>query len=221
MILCSIEGVLLERPRRPVKPKLLYVGVQAAAAALAADGMSSAKAALGQVLRRNPSPKISKSDEAFEKMGVEFVWGYSDLNLDELNDLFSRVGFPARNPEKLVRALAHTHRTLWIRSTRKSRFASLGQLLGFCRATSDGALSATIWDVAVHPAWQRSGLGRGVLERLTARLVAEGIPNITLFAEPNVVGLYEKLGFIKDPGGVKGLAFQGKLPAAVKPLMLL
>lgn len=60
-----------------------------------------------------------------------------------------------------------------------------------------------------------------MLERLTARLVAEGIPNITLFAEPNVVGLYEKLGFIKDPGGVKGLAFQGKLPAAVKPLMLL
>lgn len=72
----------------------------------------------------------------------------------------------------------------------------------------------------VHPAWQRSGLGRGVLERLTASLVAEGIPNITLFAEPNVVGLYEKLGFIKDPQGVKGLAFQGKLPP-VKPLVLL
>lgn len=72
----------------------------------------------------------------------------------------------------------------------------------------------------MHPAWQRSGLGRGVLERLTARLVAEGIPNITLFAEPNVVGLYEKLGYIKDPMGVKGLAFQGKLPL-VKTLLLL
>ena len=65
--------------------------VHAVAAALAADGMSSAKAALGQVLRGSSSPKISKSDEAFEKMGVEFVWGYHDLNLDELNDLFSRV----------------------------------------------------------------------------------------------------------------------------------
>ncbi len=49
----------------------------------------------------------------------------------------------------------------------------------------------------MHPAWQRSGLGRGVLERLTAGLVADGIPYITLFAEPNVIGLYEKLGFIK------------------------
>jgi hypothetical protein len=25
-----------------------------------------------------------------------------------------------------------------------------------------------------------------------------------------VVGLYEKLGFVKDPAGVKGLAFQSK-----------
>lgn len=58
---------------------------------LASDGISSAKAALGQALQGNPSPRISKSDEDFEKMGVEFVWGYSDLNLDDLNDLFSRV----------------------------------------------------------------------------------------------------------------------------------
>lgn len=61
----------------------------AAAALLATDGMSSAKAGLG--LRENPSPSISKSDEDFEKMGVEFVWGYHDINLEDLNDLFSRV----------------------------------------------------------------------------------------------------------------------------------
>jgi hypothetical protein len=28
------------------------------------------------------------------------------------------------------------------------------------------------------------------------------------YAEPNVVGLYEKLGFIRDPEGIKGMAFQ-------------
>ena len=46
-------------------------------------------------------------------------------------------------------ALEHTHRVLWIRSIRGSRWARLGQLLGFARATSDTALSATIWDVVV------------------------------------------------------------------------
>jgi hypothetical protein len=31
---------------------------------------------------------------------------------------------------------------------------------------------------------------------------------VTLYAEPGVVGLYEKLGFEVDPVGVKGMAFQ-------------
>ena len=60
-----------------------------------------------------------------------------------------QVGFPKRDPQKLSEALVHTHTILWIRSNRRSRWAKLGQLLGFARATSDGALSATIWDVAV------------------------------------------------------------------------
>lgn len=55
-------------------------------------------------------------------------------------------------------------------------------MLGFARATSDGALSAVIWDVSVAPAWQRGGLGRALMERLTASLVQEGISTITLYA---------------------------------------
>ena len=64
--------------------------------------------------------------------------------------LAEQVGFPVREPEKLRVALEHTHRVLWIRSIRGSRWARLGQLLGFARATSDTALSATIWDVVVR-----------------------------------------------------------------------
>ncbi len=61
-----------------------------------------------------------------------------------------QVGFPKRDPAKLAVALANTHCTMWIRCTRGSRWARLGQLLGFARATSDKALTATIWDVAVR-----------------------------------------------------------------------
>lgn len=50
--------------------------------------------------------------------------------------------------------------------------------------------NATIWDVAVAPAWQRSGLGRALMERLTRGLVEDGIPTITLYAEPKVGGLW-------------------------------
>jgi GNAT superfamily N-acetyltransferase len=119
-----------------------------------------------------PPPVLSKSDAAFaEADGVAFVWGSEGLDLGELNDLFTRVGFPRRDPSRLAAALAATHRTVWVRAARKSRTAREGQLLGFARATSDRALCATIWDVAVTPAWQRAGLGRGMVERLTACLV--------------------------------------------------
>jgi ribosomal protein S18 acetylase RimI-like enzyme len=118
------------------------------------------------------------------------------------------VGFPRRDPDRLKVALANTHRLIWIRSTKQSRVARLGQLVGFARATSDGVFSATIWDVAVSPAWQRSGLGRAMMERLTKELVEDGIATITLYAEPQVVGLYKKLGFVDDPEGIKAMAFQ-------------
>ena len=70
--------------------------------------------------------------------------------------------------------------------------------MGIARATSDGVFSATIWDVSVLPAWQRSGLGRAMMERITCQLVEAGIPTITLYAEPSVVELYERLGERKD-----------------------
>jgi hypothetical protein len=61
--------------------------------------------------------------------------------------LLLQVGFPRRDPDRLRVALDNTHRLIWIRSTKQSRVARLGQLLGFARATSDGVFSATIWCV--------------------------------------------------------------------------
>ena len=64
-----------------------------------------------------------------------------------------QVNFPDRNINKLRVALENTYAIVWVRSTRNSRWARSGQLLGFARAFSDRALTATIWDVAVgHPA---------------------------------------------------------------------
>lgn len=97
-----------------------------------------------------------------------------------------QVGFPRRDPARLAMALQNTYRTVWVRAARKSRLARQGALLGFARATSDGALSAVIWDVAVAPAWQRGGLGRALMERLTASLVNDGISTITLYAGEGV-----------------------------------
>eukprot|EP00877_Chromochloris_zofingiensis_P006775 jgi/Chrzof1/2350/Cz11g11270.t1 len=159
-----------------------------------------------------PAPRISKTDEDFQKLGVEFVEVKEGIKVTELNELFEKVGFPRRDPERLKVALENTYKLMWVRSIKQSRFARLGQLLGFARATSDGVFSATIWDVAVSPSWQRVGLGRAMMERLTNQLVQDGISTITLYAEPQVVGLYKKLGFVDDPEGIRGMAFQRRQP---------
>ena len=157
--------------------------------------------------------KISKSDASFRKEGVFFDETgatFEGDDLDELNKLFAEVGFPRRAPEKLQLALENSHHVICARAVRKSRFASRkNQIVGVARTTSDGAFNAVIWDIAVLPAWQKVGIGRGLIERTVHALCQDGIDHITLFSEPNVVSLYRKLGFSDadaDLGGVKGMA---------------
>jgi len=162
------------------------------------------------------APQLSKTDEEFaEEHGVQFVEGYGELDIDELNDLFELVGFPRRASQRLHLALQHTHRIIWIRCIRRTQLGRVGQLVGFARATSDGELTATIWDVAVNPRWQRSGMGTGMIERLLTGLVSDGIPSINLYAEPHVVKMYEGLGFVKDPVDNKAVSLDS---AATKEL---
>ena len=56
------------------------------------EGMSATKSALvaGRGMKLAPPP-ITKSDEAFASENIEFVFG-GDLNIEELNDLFEKVG---------------------------------------------------------------------------------------------------------------------------------
>lgn len=77
-----------------------------------------------------------------------------------------------------------------------------------CMSLFESAYSYYTGDLQVNPSWQRSGLGRGLVERLTAQLVSEDITIICLYAEPDVIGLYNRLGFVANPEGIRGMAFQ-------------
>ncbi|GBF96969.1 acetyltransferase [Raphidocelis subcapitata] len=188
----------------PSKPRLTFVGFSGAVDGASGRGPHSwLRQRLSGVL---PLPPITRSDEEFRQAGVEFLSTANGICVAELCELFDKVGFPRRDPERLKVALCNTHRMVWARATRQSGNARRGELLGIARATSDGALTATVWDVAVTPSWQRAGLGRGLMERLTRALVEDGIPSISLYAEPQVVELYKRLGFKED--GVRPLPVQ-------------
>ena len=124
-----------------------------------------------------------------------------DLNLYELEELCDRVGWARRPLRKVKKAIHHSFLvvSMWEVQSKKRR------LIGFARATSDHAFNATIWDVVVDPNFQGRGLGKAMMKYTIAQLRSEDISNITLFADPQVVNFYQRLGFILDPEGIKGM----------------
>lgn len=147
------------------------------------------------------SGKFSISDSQLSSRGFELHYFLDNLDLDELNGLFVKVGFPRRQKERLKRALHNTPSLLWVEEKRS------GKVVAFARATGDDVFNAIIWDVVVDPALQGIGLGKAVMERLMANLLDKGITNIALYAEPHVLGFYRPLGFTADPDGIKAMVY--------------
>lgn len=124
-----------------------------------------------------------------------------DIDLYELEELCDRVGWARRPLRKVKKAINHSFLvvSMWeVKNNKRS-------LIGFARATSDQAFNATIWDVVVDPTFQGRGLGKAMMKYTIAQLRSEDISNITLFADPQVVKFYQRLGFILDPEGIKGM----------------
>jgi aralkylamine N-acetyltransferase len=124
-----------------------------------------------------------------------------DIDFYELEELCDRVGWARRPLRKVKKAINHSFLvvSMWEVIGKKRR------LIGFARATSDHAFNATIWDVVVDPKFQNQGLGKAMMKYAIAQLRSADISNITLFADPQVVNFYQRLGFILDPEGIKGM----------------
>jgi ribosomal protein S18 acetylase RimI-like enzyme len=146
----------------------------------------------GEILRQNR-----------DRAGESRIIVSTDRNLDlyELEELCDAVGWSRRPLRKVRKALQHSFLvvSMWEVKGNKRR------LIGFARATSDHAFNATIWDVVVHPQFQSKGLGKALMKFIIKKLRSQDISNITLFADPQVVDFYNRLGFLLDPEGIKGM----------------
>ena len=74
-------------------------------------------------------------------------------------------------------------------------------MIGFARCTGDGVLDATIWDLAIHPLYQRNGLGKGMMVVLLERLQIMEVEKVTLFADAQAVRFYSGQGWNLEPRG--------------------
>ncbi len=124
-----------------------------------------------------------------------------DIDLYELEDLCDRVGWARRPLRKVKKAIQHSFLVVSMWEVKAGRRV----LIGFARATSDHAFNATIWDVVVDPKYQNRGLGKALMQFTIQNLRNVDISNITLFADPQVVEFYRRLGFMVDPEGIKGM----------------
>ncbi len=143
------------------------------------------------------SPQVTPKD-----MPPRFVFSTTrEVDVYELEELCDAVGWSRRPLRKVKKAIECSFCVVSL----YEELPEKRRLIGFARATSDHAFNATIWDVAVHPDYQSKGLGRSLMDKIVRELRTADISNITLFADPQVVNFYRRLGFMSDPEGIKGM----------------
>src|SRR6202789_1109800 len=81
---------------------------------------------------------------------------------------------------------------------------SSGRLVGFVHAVWDGGTHAFILDTAVHPDFQRLGIGRNLVRAVTDEAFRAGCDWVHVDYEPVFASFYENAcGFRPTPAGLR------------------
>lgn len=76
------------------------------------------------------------------------------------------------------------------------------RLVGFVNVATDGGIHAFLLDTAVHPDWQRRGIGRRLVMTAVDQTRAAGITWVHVDYEPHLDGFYHGCGFRPTAAGV-------------------
>jgi ribosomal protein S18 acetylase RimI-like enzyme len=115
---------------------------------------------------------------------VELRESCDGVDWTAVRDVLRDAGMAFHEPDKHRRAFEGAYAVVFAYDN--------GTLIGCGRALSDGVYQAALYDIAVLPCYQGSGLGRRLVEALLAGL---GDCNVILYASPGKEGFYRKLGF--------------------------
>lgn len=124
-------------------------------------------------------------------MSLKLKFDAKAVDWHEVVNILIKTGLPYHSPEIHKRAFYMSHPVLFVYSDEK--------LIGFGRAVSDGEYQAAIYDVAVHPGYQRRGIGKMII-----RKIIDLCPNcdFLLFAASGTEEFYEKLNFKRSNTGM-------------------
>lgn len=118
-----------------------------------------------------------------------YTWVYDDKNIDweELTTLYKIAPLGNKNPDDLKIAFNN--------SMYKCFVYDGTILIGVGRAIADGVDVSYLCDVAVHPEYQRCGIGKQIVRKLLE--FSTGYNKILLFASMGKEPFYKQLGFDK------------------------
>ena len=121
----------------------------------------------------------------------------ADLPLADVVRLYDAVGWSAYTdkPDTLAAALAGSTRVVVAREGT--------ELVGLARVISDGHSVCYLQDILVHPAHQRTGLGRRLLELALAPYAHVRQKVLLTDTEPGQKAFYESVGY-RQAGGDLG-----------------
>ena len=122
------------------------------------------------------------------------------VDVDDVQALLERCGAPIRPVERLALALERSNWSVRVRDPDD-------RLVGFLRITSDGALNANLWDLAVDPTIAgRQTVLTVLIHSAVTRLRKELTGcSISLAAPPDTLDVLESQGFLVDPNGIRAM----------------
>jgi len=117
-------------------------------------------------------------------MKPEIHSDFSIVNLDELKGIYNSVGW-TKHTEAIIKQV--------FEASNIRVFATInGKVIGFGRAMSDGVFNAAIYDVIVHPDFQKHGIARQIMQHLLDRLC--NVSCVHLISTTGNEDFYGKMG---------------------------
>ncbi len=117
-------------------------------------------------------------------MDLTYQFCADNVNWSELEALFKAGGLAGREGDKIRRAFEQSSLVCFV--------CLDARLVAASRALTDGEYHALIYDVVVHPDYQRHGIGSAMMHALLARLP---VWRVMLVAGKEVQPFYDQFGF--------------------------
>lgn len=106
----------------------------------------------------------------------------------EILKLNGQYGFPEVDGPEAMRRVKHCQAAVFLVCEIE------GKVVGVVRGTYDGS-RAMIHQLSVHPAYQRQGIGRALVEEIIRRFQEMGAPTVSATVTEESFPFWQKLGF--------------------------